>query len=170
MKSSRYFNSLDSMEKKAIRELQHPWQRNFIIRFYELLEEYNLRKKDIPILLNNSPNKEKLLCNGYILPQSTLSESTNFYSSNMRVPSVDTLVAVALALGVSSDYLLGFDSLKSSNNEYTNIIPKLINEIFEYILSNPQEVSDENIKKKINLLKQYKKDASINLEHPFLLP
>ena len=87
----------------------------------------------------------------------------------MRVPSVDTLVAVALALGVSSDYLLGFDSLKSSNNEYTNIISKLINEIFEYILSNPQEVSDENIKKKINLLRQYKKDASINLEHPFLL-
>lgn len=157
------------MERKAIRELQHPWQQNFIIRFYELLEEYNLRKKDIPILLNNSPNKEKLLCNGYVLPQRTLSESTNFYSSNMRVPSVDTLVAVALALGVSSDYLLGFDSLKSSNNEYTNIISKLINEIFEYILSNPQEVSDENIKKKINLLRQYKKDASINLEHPFLL-
>lgn len=41
MKSSRYFDSLDSMEKKAIRGLQHPWQQTFIIRFYELLEEYN---------------------------------------------------------------------------------------------------------------------------------
>ena len=170
MKSSRYFNSLDSMEKKAIRELQHPWQRNFIIRFYELLEEYNLRKKDIPILLNNNPNKEKLLCNGYVLPESTLSESTNFYSPNMRIPSIDTLVAIALALGVSTDYLLGFDTLKRSNEKYNNTVPKLIYEILEYIIANSQDISDKNIKRKIHQLEQHKKDASINLEHPFLLP
>ena len=170
MKLPRYFDSLDSMEKKAIKELQHPWQQNFIVHFYELLEEYNLRKKDIPILLDNNPNKEKLLCTGYVLPQSTLSESTNFYSPNMRIPSIDTLVAIALAFGVSADYLLGFNSLTLSNNEYTNIILKLINEILEYIITNPQEISDENIKRKIHQLEQHKKDASIYLEHPFLLP
>ncbi len=170
MKSLHYFDTLDSMEKKIIRGLQHPWQQTFIVRFYELLEEYNLRKKDIPILLDGNPSKEKLLCSGYVLPQSTLSESTNFYSPNMRIPSIDTLVAIALAFGVSSDYLLGFDSLKLSNDEYTNMILKLINEILEYIITNPQEISDKNIKQKIQQLKQYKKDASTNLEHLFLLP
>lgn len=169
MKSSRYFNSLDSMEKKTIMELQHPWQQTFIVRFYELLEEYTLRKKDIPILLNKNPNKEKLLCTNYVLPQSTLSESTNFYSPNMRIPSIDTLVAIALALGVSADYLLGFDNLKLSNDEYVNKVLKLIYEILEYIIANPQDISDNNIKQKIHWLEQYKKDASIYLEHPFLL-
>lgn len=170
MKSLRYFETLDSMEKKIIRGLQHPWQQNFIVHFYELLEEYNLRKKDIPILLDNNPNKEKLLCTDYVLPQSTLSESTNLFSTNMRIPSVDTLVAIALAFGVSADYLLGFESLKLSNDEYTNMVLKLISEILEYIIANPQEISDKNIKQKIHQLKQHKKDASIHLEHPFLLP
>ena len=38
-----------------------------------------------------------------------------------------------------------FDSLKLSNDEYTNMILKLINEILEYIITNPQEISDKNI-------------------------
>lgn len=121
---------------------------------------HRLEKKDIPILLDHNPDKEKLLSTGYVLPESTLSECTNFSSKNMRTVSVDTLIAISLAFGVSSDYLLGFDTLEHSNNKPPNEKMTLENEIIEYILENKNIIQDENIKQKILQFEQYKKDAA----------
>ena len=47
--------------------------------------------------------------------------SASYYGNierGMRIPSIDTLVLIANALGVGADYLL-FDSLKVSNSPHT---------------------------------------------------
>lgn len=164
MQISRYLDDLDHLDKRKIEGCFHPWQRKFLIRFYKLLKKHRLRKKDIPILLDHNPNKENFLSTGYVLPESTLSECTNFNSKNMRTVSIDTLIAVSLAFGVSPDYLLGFDSFKIPNNKSPNEKMVLENEIIEYILENKETIPDENIKQKILQLEQYKKDAAnINL-------
>lgn len=160
MQISRYLDDLDYLDKKKIEGCYHPWQKNFLIRFYKLLQKHRLRKKDIPILLDNNPDKEKLLSTGYVLPESTLSECTNFTSKNMRTVSIDTLIAISLAFGVSSDYLLGFDTLEIPDNKSPNKKMVLENEIMEYILENRDIIPDENIKQKILQLEQYKKDAA----------
>ncbi len=164
MQISRYLDDLDHLDKKKIEGCFHPWQQKFLIRFYKLLQKHRLRKKDIPILLDRNPDKEKLLSTGYVLPESTLSECTNFSSKNMRTVSVDTLIAISLAFGVSPNYLLGFDTLEIPDNDPQNKNMILENDIMEYILKNKDIIPDKNIKQKILQLEQYKKDAAnINL-------
>ncbi|MCM1499704.1 MAG: hypothetical protein NC124_14675 [Clostridium sp.] len=120
MQISRYLDGLDHLDKKKIEGCFHPCQKTFLTRFYKLLKQYGLRKKDIPILLNRNPNKEKFLSPGYVLPESTLSECTNFNSKNMRTVNVEVLIAISLALNVTPNHFLGFDTLKIPNNNPQN--------------------------------------------------
>lgn len=160
MKRTKDWEKLDSMERKIIDGFAEPWQRIFLKRFHELLRIRKLYKGDIITLLDENPNKEKLLPFGYLLSKSTLSESTNFKSKNLHEISVNTLIAISLALDVSADYLLGFDTLE--NSDYKNPSLKMIleKEIIEYILEHKDIIPDKNIKQKILQLEQYKKDVT----------
>lgn len=171
MQISRYEDGLDSMEKELIERLPHPWQRIFLKRFYELLQKHKLKKKDIPQGLEHNPDKEKLLSAGYVLPESTLSECTNFHSSKLRVASVETIISIAITLNVSADYLLGLDTTKIPKREYDSAKARIANEILDYILENKENIRDEHILQKVKKLERLKKDVSDNdSEHPFFMP
>lgn len=171
MQNSRYEDGLDSEEKKLIGKLSTPWQRTFLLRFYGLLEKYKLRKKDIPLLLEDNPDKYKWLSSDYFLTNSTLTECTKFDSDNLHLPKVDTLIAICLALGVTADYLLGFDTIKIPENQYDSKRARIANEIVEYILENKKIIQDEYIRQKVKELERLKKDVSGDnvSEHPFFM-
>lgn len=61
MKRTKDWEKLDSMERKIIDGFAEPWQRTFLKRFHELLRIRKLYKRDIIALLDENPNKEKLL-------------------------------------------------------------------------------------------------------------
>lgn len=175
MQKTRYDDDLDTKEKEQIESLQRPWQRTFLKRFYSQLQKQRLQKKDIILLLDNIPDKDKLLPADYELPKSTLSECTNFNPTKRdgraKIPktlSVDTLVAISLALQVSPNYLLGYDICETTKQRHSNQKVKLANEILRELLKNKDLISDDNLKQKLRQLEKYKKDASGNTsERPF---
>lgn len=117
MSKSRYSDGLDCYEKQNILNLPCPWQRTFLLRFYEQLQMQQLRKKDVVERFNKHPQKETILSRDYILSESTLSECTNFNSPHLKLPSVNTLLAIELALNVPYDYLIGrIDNTLSENS------------------------------------------------------
>lgn len=175
MQKTRYDDNLDIKEKEQIESLQRPWQRIFLRRFYEQLQKQQLQKKDVILLLDNIPDKDRLLPTGYELPKSTLSECTNFNSRNRdgnpKLPktlSVDTLVAISLALNVSPNYLLGYKPCKVQKLKPDKQQAKLEQEILGKLMENEDLILDNKLKLKIQQLKKYKKDVSGHKsERPF---
>ena len=168
MQKTKHYDDLDNKEKEIIQRLQRPWQRTFLKRFYEQLQKQKLRKKDIPILLNSNSNKSKLLSNEFVLPENTLTNCTKFDSKHLRTVSVDTLIAISLALYVSPNYLLGFDSCEPQKTKHMNKQDKLAYEILSELIKNKDRISDDNFKTKVIEYETCQKDASKkNLERPF---
>lgn len=78
--------------------------------------------------------------------------------------SVDTLVAISLALDVSPGYLLGVESFEASRTGQD----KLEQEILERLMEQDDLILDDSLKWKIRQLKKFKKDASGGkTERPF---
>ena len=175
MQKTRYDDDLDSKEKEQIERLQRPWQRTFLKRFYAQLQKQKLRKRDVILLLNNVPNKDRLLPAGYALPKSTLSECTNFNPTRRdgepkppKTLSVDTLLAISLALNVSPNYLLGYEPCEVRKRERNNHPTGLEQEILKKLMDNEDLILDDKLKWKIRQLKKYKKDVSGGkLKRPF---
>lgn len=175
MQKTRYDDDLDSKEQEQIESLQRPWQRTFLKRFYAQLQKQRLRKKDVILLLDNIPDKDKLLPAGYELPKSTLSECTNFSPTRRdgepkppKTVSVDTLLAISLALEVSPNYLLGYEPCEVQKRNGDNQQAELEQEILNKLMENEDFISDDNLKWKIRQLKKYKKDVSGGkLKRPF---
>ena len=72
----------------------------------------------------------RLLPTGYELPKSTLSECTNFNPTRRdgepkppKTLSVDTLLAISLALNVFPNYLLGYEpcEMRKREGKYNNL-------------------------------------------------
>lgn len=141
---SRYLDEPDSDDLNKIKSFSLPWQRNFITRFYKQLSKQHLSKKDITKQIELTANQSSLLPNNYNVPQNTLSQFTNYKSVNMRTISVTNLIAVALALGVSINYLLGIDSCETPENTDISKATGLSNETIETIKTN------ENLQEKLN--------------------
>ena len=175
MQKTRYNDELDIMEKEQIESLQRPWQSVFLKRFYKQLQKQQLRKKDVILRLEQHPDRDRLLPAGYVLPKSTLSECTNFSpttrNGNAKVPktvSVDTLVAISLALDVSPGYLLGFEPCEVPKREDANQQVELEQEILRKLMDNEDLILDDSLKWKVRQLKKFKKDASGGkTERPF---
>lgn len=175
MQKTRYDDDLDIKEKEQIESLQRPWQGTFLKRFYAQLQKQRLRKKDVILLLDNVPDKDRLLPAGYELPKSTLSECTNFNPTKRdgepkppKTLSVDTLVAISLALNVSPDYLLGYEPCEVPKRKRDNQQVELEQEILRKLMENEDLILDDNLKWKIRQLKKYKKDVSGGkLKRPF---
>lgn len=175
MQKTRYDDELDTKELEQIETLPNPWQRTFLKRFYKQMQKQRLRKKDIPVLLDNNADKVRFFPSGFVLPESTLSECTNFHPTkrngkpkNLKTLSVDTLIAISLALQVSPNYLLGYDIREISKEEKNSTKVRLENEILNELVKNKDLITDDNLKQKIRQLEKYKKDASKkNLERPF---
>lgn len=160
MQKTRYDDDLDIKEKEQIESLQRPWQRTFLKRFYAQLQ---LRKKDVILLLDNVPDKGRLLPAGYELPKSTLSECTNFNPTRRdgepkppKTLSVDTLVAISLAPNVSPDYLLGYEPCEVRKRKQDNQQVELEQEISRKLTENEDLILDDNLKWKIQQLKKCK--------------
>lgn len=175
MQKTRYDDDLDIKEQEQIGRLQRPWQRTFLKRVYALLQKRRLRKKDVILLLDNVPDKDRLLPAGYELPKSTLSECTNFNPTKRngepkppKTISVDTLLAISLALKVSPNYLLGYEPCEVPKKKRDHQQVKLEQEILRELMENEDLISDDNLKWKIRQLKKYKKDVSGGkLKRPF---
>ncbi|MEL7657143.1 MAG: hypothetical protein AAGU75_14700, partial [Bacillota bacterium] len=133
---SRYLDDLEPSDKKKIEAFPLPWQRNFLNRFYDQLRKRELRKTDIAHKVNKSTDKYNLLCDDYSLAENTLTQFTNFNSGNMRTVSVSNLIAIANALGVSVNYLLGIDTCENPENTDINKATGLNNETIEIIKNN----------------------------------
>lgn len=133
---SQYLDGLGNDDIKKIEGFPLPWQVNFLKNFYKQLEEDKLRKIDVCKNVNPSTNTNKLLPDNYTLPDNTLSQFTNFNSSNMREVSVSNLIAVSNALGVSINYLLGIDTCKTPVNTDINKVTGLENRTIETIINN----------------------------------
>ena len=160
MQKTRYDDDLDIKEKEQIESMQRPWQKTFLKRFYAQLQ---LRKKDVILLLDNVPDKGRLLPAGYELPKGTLSECTNFNPTRRdgepkppKTLSVDTLVAISLALNVSPDYLLGYEPCEVRKRKQGNQQVELEQEISRKLTENKDLILDDNLKWKIQQLKKYK--------------
>ncbi len=65
------------------------------------------------------------------------------YESGNRLPSLYVLVRLARALGVTTDYLLGVSSDKTSFLDVSGLTPKQI-ESLDLIIENYRECSGEN--------------------------
>lgn len=159
MQKTRYNDELDIMEKEQIESLQRPWQSVFLKRFYKQLQKQQLRKKDVILRLEQHPDRDRLLPAGYVLPKSTLSECTNFSpttrNGNTKVPktvSVDTLVAISLALDVSPGYLLGFEPCEVPKREDANQQAELEQEILRKLMDNEDLILDDSLKWKVRQL------------------
>lgn len=147
MKKEKYLSRwLDDLEPKDIEKIEkfsYPWQKMFLCRFYEQLKKQEISKVEVTERVNKNV-KKSLLPNGYTLPRNTLTQFTNFKSSNMRAVSVTNLIAVSLALNVSINYLLGIDSCETPENTDINKATGLTNEAIETIKAN------ENLQEKLN--------------------
>lgn len=140
-RSQQYEDGLDKMEIKQIEQLPLPWQRNFLLRFYEQLKKQKLGKIDvIDKISKKGTERYKLLPDNYCIPANTLSQYTRFDSKNIRPVNVSNLIAISNALNVSIDYLLGIDSCENHQNADINKVTGLTNEAIE-TLKNNEEIS-----------------------------
>ena len=133
---SRYLDELGNEDLNKIDHFPFPWQKNFLIRFYELLKIRQYKKTDVSHNVNSNTNKNKLLPDDYTLPENTLTQFTNYKSSDMRVVSVSNLIAVSNAFDVSINYLLGIDSCETPENTDINKKTGLENKTIETIKNN----------------------------------
>lgn len=131
---SLYMDELDKMELEQIEKIDLPWQRNFLLRFYEQLKKQNLQKLDVVQKIKKNPNK--LLSSNYNMPANTLTQYTRFNSKNMRPINVNNLIAISSALNVSVDYLLGIESCENHQNTDINKVTGLSNEAIEILKKN----------------------------------
>lgn len=65
------------------------------------------------------------------------------YESGERLPSLSALIKLSRALGVTTDYLLGVSSAKTSFLDVSGLTPKQI-ESLDLIIENYRECNGEN--------------------------
>lgn len=93
------------------------WLESFLVRFHEQAKKSNLSNKEICEKANE--NRSPVLSPDYILKPNALSQYTNVQSRSPRVISIEPLIAIASAFGVSLDYLLGIE--ERENHVFTDI-------------------------------------------------
>lgn len=119
-RESQYVDGLDQEELDLIKNIQEPWEKAFIVRFYSQLAEKNLSKKDI---CDKVRKQNKKYIGNYVLNESTLSQYTNYKNEKgLRPLSVNALISISNALDVSIDYLLGIE--ESERHDLTDIYKK----------------------------------------------
>lgn len=167
-KQKRLSQYLDGLAKEDIKKIEGfplPWQVNFLKRFYHQLQEKQLKKTDICDNINSDKNANNLLPDKYTLPNNTLTQFTNFNSSNMREVNVSNLIAVSNALDVSINYLLGIDNCETKENTDINKATGLENNTIEIIKNNKE------LQEKLNFFLQSPKlnDITKELDNEFYM-
>lgn len=140
-------------QRKTIDKIDIPWQRNFLLRFYAEKYEQQLTSKDIQ---QKATEKSKLYPSvfkpEYSLSSSTLSQYTSFETRDSKSKQLrstiqtDHLISIALALGVSVEYLLGIHECKTP--KYENIYKQtgLTDKSIDALTTN------KSLQKKMNIL------------------
>lgn len=165
---SRYLDDLSEEEIMNLKRVSLPWQRNFLLRFYEQLKKQELQKKDIVNKVEElfrSNNNHPLLKANYKLPETTLVQYTSLLSDSLRPIKLSNLIAVSEALGVSVHYLLGIDECETPENTNIYKATGLNNETIEILKNN------KNLQEQLNLCFQSSKleDLSKALDKEFTI-